>query len=427
MTMFSMAGNTPDRTLSLIYTTGDTATIPESHDRFTELLDLVLSGADDELVKDLVDTMFAVTKRIAQLSDRVSIRGRQVFFDGDAIHGALSEVLADLFEAGNPESLRPVVNFLEKASTNPSGKSVNDLYRWVTKGDLIIHEDGDFLAYKGCRVGTDGVRTSIHDSGTAFVDGEEITGYIPNPDGAVVTMPRSDVDDNMHEACSTGLHAGTHAYAQKFLGWHSGLTEMVLVKINPRDVVSVPTDDLDQKLRTCRYVVQEIVEERRSSRLYVQEKLPESVEEDIPNVAQPVVDVINAVVEGLNRVNATEEEDSVVAFMDAARNLERPTYWDAVQTGDFSADEDEQDDEDEDSYVDGSEEFVQHLASNEALEALRQKLYSEDMEYQYSGPTEAEVELDKAEAVIRDNKGRFTKESAVNAVRNNKGQFTKRS
>lgn len=425
MTMFSMAGNTPDRSLSLIYATGDTHTVPESHPRFTELLHLVLSGADDEMVKDLVDTMFAVTKRIAQLSDRVSIRGRQVFFDGDAIHGALSEVLADLFEAGNPESLRPVVNFLEKASTNPSGKSVDDLYRWVTKGDLIIHEDGDFLAYKGCRIGTDGVRTSIHDSGTAFVNGEEISGYIPNPDGAVVTMPRSDVDDNMHEACSTGLHAGTYAYARKFLSWHSGApTEMVLVKINPRDVVSVPTDDLDQKLRTCRYVVKEVVEERRSSRLYVQESLPETVEEDVPDAAQPVVDAINAVVEGLNRAKATEVEDSAVTFMDEVRNLERPAYWDAARVEDFSADEDEDEDE---PYDDEPEEFVQHLASNEALEALRQKLSSEDMEYQYSGPTEAEVELDKAEAVIRDNKGRFTKESAVNAVRNSKGQFTKRS
>ena len=400
MTMFSMAGSTPDRTLSLIYVSGDTATVPESHPRFEELLNLVLSGAEDEEVSDLVDVMLAVTKRVAQLSERVSIKGRTVLFDGDPIHGELSEVLYELFEAGNPESMRPVVNFLEKASTNPSGKSVDELYRWITKGDLIIHEDGDFLAYKGCRVGVDGVRTSIHESGTAFVNGEEITGYIPNPDGAVITMPRSDVDDNTHEACSTGLHAGTHAYAQKFLSWHSGPQEMLLVKINPRDVVSVPTDDLDQKLRTCRYVVQEVVEGRRSSRVYIQEELPETIESQDP--AQPVIDAINAVVVALTPVTDTEDEFHP-----------------------FEYDEDEDEDPDFDPFEDEQEQ--QRLASEEALEALRQKLYSQDMEYQYSGPTEAEQEVEEANAVIRDSKGRFTKDSAVNAVRNNKGQFTKRS
>jgi hypothetical protein len=394
--MFSMAGSTPDRTLSLIYVSGDTATVPESHPRFEELLSLVLSGAEDEEVSDLVDVMLAVTKRVSQLSERVSIKGRTVLFDGDPIHGELSEVLFELFEAGNPESMRPVVNFLEKASTNPSGKSVNDLYRWITKGDLIIHEDGDFLAYKGCRVGADGVRTSIHNSGTAFVNGEEINGYIPNPDGAVITMPRSDVDDNMHEACSTGLHAGTYAYAAKFLSWHSGPQEMLLVKINPRDVVSVPTDDLDQKLRTCRYVVQEVIEERQTSRVYVQDELPETIESQ--DAAQPVIDAINAVVFALTPVTDTENEFHPF-----------------------------EDDEDEDLMFEDPSEFVQDLSSNEVLEALRQKLSSEDMEYQYSGPTEAEQEVEEANAVIRDSNGRFTKESAVNAVRNNKGQFTKRS
>jgi hypothetical protein len=406
MTMFSMAGNTPDRTLSLIYVSGNTATVPESHPRFDELLNLVLSGAEDEEVSDLVDVMLAVTKRVSQLSERVSVKGRTVLFDGDPIHGELSEVLFELFEAGNPESMRPVVNFLEKASTNPSGKSVDDLYRWITKGDLIIHEDGDFLAYKGCRIGDDGVRTSINSSGTAFVNGEEFSGYIPNPDGAVVTMPRSDVDDNMHEACSTGLHAGTYAYAKKFLSWHSGPQDMVLVKINPRDVVSVPTDDLDQKLRTCRYVVQEVVEERRSSRVYVQEELPTPSEDELQDAAQPVIDAINAIVDALTPVTDTEDEEE-----------------------DFDPFEDDEDeDEDEDMFLGDSSEFVQHLSSNEALETLRQKLLSsEDMEYQYSGPTEAEKEVEEANTVIRDSKGRFTKDSAVNAVRNSKGQFTKRS
>lgn len=382
MTMFSMAGKTPDRTLSLIYANGDTATIPESHDRFDELLGLVFAGADDEEVGALVDVMLAVSKHMEQLSERVSIRGRNVLFDGDQLRGELAEVIFDLFESGNPESLRPIVNFLEKAATNPSNRSVDDLYRWVTNGDLIIHEDGDVLAYKGVQL-LNGERFSITE-GTAFVDGEEITGYIPNPDGAVVSMARSDVDDNIHEACSTGLHAGTYSYAKKFLGWHRGEGVMLLIKFNPRDVVSVPTDDLDQKLRVCRYVVQGVVDGRRDSHVF-REEVPAPEE-----ARAPLFEVV-----GFGYVDFSEE------------GLE--DYEEDLELG---------------GPTDRSHEEA--LASDEALEALRQKLRGEDLEYQSSAPSEAEVES-ASEVVIRDSKGRFTKESAVKAVRNSKGQFTKQS
>jgi hypothetical protein len=384
MTMFSMAGTTPDRTLSLIYGSGDTATIPETHPRFDELVTLLLSGAEDEEVSDLVDVMLAVSKRLEQLSERVSIRGRQVLFDGDALRGELADVLVELFEAGNPESLRPVVNFLEKASTNPSNKSIDDLYRWITKGDLLIHEDGDFLAYKGTRTDDEGLRTSIS-AGTAFVNGEQFEGYIPNPDGAVVTMPRSNVDDNENEACSTGLHAGTASYAFRFAN-----DDTILVKINPRDVVSVPNDSSNQKLRVCRYVVQEVVEGRRESRLYIQEPLPVEV-----------------------------EDDSVVAFMAVLTDVPLPVWND---------DEPDEEDEDEVDDDDSSAEEQEDMYSDDALERLRIRLASEDLEYQYSGLTEAQLEDQASEnEVVRDSKGRFTPESAVKAVRNSKGQFTRES
>jgi hypothetical protein len=393
--MFSMAGNTPDRTLSVIYATGDTATVPESHDRFEDLVDLLLSGAGDEEVSELVDVMLAVTKHLAQLSERVSIRGRTVLFDGDPLRGELADVLFELFEAGNSEALRPVVNFLEKASTNPSSRSVDELYRWITKGSMIIHEDGDFLAYKGVQVLGDDSLVSFT-SGTAFVNGEEITGPIPNPIGGVVTMPRSSVDDNMHEACSTGLHAGTYEYATKFLGWHQQSGCLVLVKINPRDVVSVPTDDLDQKLRVCRYVVQEIIASRRESRVFYEQPQPVDETEDQSPTGTVQLDVV--------------PDFEVVAFGFYEEGDELPEGGLLILPEGLSPD--------------GSTE-EERLASDEALETLRQKLITWKDEQE--APSEAEVEAAAAEKVVRDSKGRFTSESAVKAVRNAKGQFTKRS
>lgn len=375
MTMFSMAGTTPDRTLSIIYGNGDTATIPETHGRFDELVSLLLSGAEDGEVSELVDLMLAVSKKLEQLSERVSIKGRTILFDGDPLRGELADVLVDLHEAGNAESLRPVVNFLEKASTNPSRKSVDDLYRWITNGDLIIHEDGDFLAYKGTK-DIDGKRYSISE-GTAFVNGEEITGHIPNPDGAVVTMPRSDVNDNEGIACSTGLHAGTANYAFGF-----AYNDTILVKINPRDVVSVPTDSSDQKLRVCRYVVQEVVEGRRESRLYV---------------AQPVVS---------NEPEEEETEEDISGW--------EPPSW-VLEAYNEEPDASEEEDDEEDLYSDAR------------LETLRQKIEGEQQpDFEYTTLTEAEIEEQASKAeTLRDSKGRFTTEGSRKAVRNSKGQFVR--
>ena len=70
--------------------------------------------------------------------------------------------------------------------------------------------------------------------------------------GAVLEMPRNKVDDDKEIGCSYGFHAGTLDYASNFA---CGNDKLVLVEIDPADVVSIPTDCNFQKLRTCRYKV----------------------------------------------------------------------------------------------------------------------------------------------------------------------------
>jgi hypothetical protein len=65
-------------------------------------------------------------------------------------------------------------------------------------------------------------------------------------------MERRKVCDDAGIGCSYGFHAGSLEYAQGFGG---GEKKIVIVKINPADVVSVPTDCECQKLRTCQYEV----------------------------------------------------------------------------------------------------------------------------------------------------------------------------
>ena len=64
-------------------------------------------------------------------------------------------------------------------------------------------------------------------------------------------MPRNYVCDDANIGCSDGFHAGSLDYARHYgNGGH-----LMVVEIDPRDVVSVPLDCDQQKLRTCKYKV----------------------------------------------------------------------------------------------------------------------------------------------------------------------------
>lgn len=312
MTMFSLTEDNKGKSLAIFYGDGETDTIPESHVSFKSIIDLLISGtASDTDIRELTRIMETITRKMSALSERVSVDGKEVYFDGDPLRGEISDLIKKMFEEGKALDFKPLVNFLEKAKTNPSLKSVDDLYRWIKKGDLVIDPDGDIVAYKGVNVNSEGISVSVH-SGKAFVNGEEVIGYIPNVPGTVISMPRSNVDDNEAVACSTGLHAGTYSYASSFAN------RLLLVKINPRDVVSVPRDSSDQKLRVSRYTVLTQIDQRLTTSFYQPELAFDEDEE-------------------------TEEEDyDYVGYDD-----EDDDDDDACPCGCDSEDEDEDEDEDE--------------------------------------------------------------------------------
>jgi hypothetical protein len=71
-----------------------------------------------------------------------------------------------------------------------------------------------------------------------------------NSVGKIVEMERNSVDDNSSNTCSSGLHFCSQEYLSSFGGERT-----VIVKINPRDVVSIPNDYNNSKGRACRYEV----------------------------------------------------------------------------------------------------------------------------------------------------------------------------
>lgn len=222
------------------------------HPNWKEIKEKVLSD-DEEGLADLFDPSVRVAEKFKSLSDRVTVSGGHIYFDGDRIDNVLShQVLA--FVKQGVEDWKPLVNFYERLMTNLNEHTREQLYRWLADRHFEITEDGKFLAYKGLREDM----TSVH-SGPAIVDGESLSGHVPNNVGSVISMPRSQVQHDSSVGCSTGLHAGTWDYARSF-----GKV-VVKVLIDPVHVVSVPTDCSDQKLRVCEYKVLEVVERASES------------------------------------------------------------------------------------------------------------------------------------------------------------------
>jgi hypothetical protein len=223
--------------------------------------DAIVAACRNDVVPaaNLFSLVSAVTERFEPVSERVSVLAGRVFFDGDEIDNALTQQIVRLLNAD--EDFEPLVLFLEKLATNPDENSKTQLYTWLTGRKFTITDDGDFLAYKGVNR-IDGKLVSSH-AGKAIVDGVPVNGQVPNEPGSVVEMPRSEVTNDPSLGCHIGLHAGTYDFASRFT---SGPT--VVLRVNPRDVVSVPKDSSQQKLRVCRYVVEKVIDEEFSGLVY---------------------------------------------------------------------------------------------------------------------------------------------------------------
>lgn len=211
-----------------------------------------LDEVRDEIVS-LFDLAKTVERKFTQVSERVSMLNGEVYFDGDKVDDTLTATIKRFAAEG--QDFMPLVNFFEKIAANPQQHSREQFFRFVDNHGITITEQGDVILYKGVRKDDEGKFTSIH-SGKAIVNGVSVTGYIPNAEGDVIDMPRSEVAHDPNVGCHYGLHAGTWSYAHSFA---QGATLKVL--INPRDVVSVPNDSSSQKVRVCRYKVLEVTEQ----------------------------------------------------------------------------------------------------------------------------------------------------------------------
>lgn len=203
-------------------------TINNTHVTYTKVLDAIKMGQWDQ-VKDLLNPSKAIQN---YSKGNVAVVAGELFWRGSVFHNAISTRMIQMLDQGF--DIEPLANFMENLMQNPSKRAVDELYKFLEKNNLPITPDGHFLAYKRVRDNY----TDCH------------TGTMDNSVGKIVEMERNQVDDDRDRTCSTGLHFCSQSYLNNFGGERT-----MIVKINPKDVVSIPSDYNDSKGRACRYEV----------------------------------------------------------------------------------------------------------------------------------------------------------------------------
>jgi hypothetical protein len=203
-------------------------TISKTHITYQKVLDAIKAN-DWATVQDVIEPKKVV---INYGAGNVEVQGDELFWKGRPMHNALTTRMIAMLQEGFP--VEPLVLFMENLMSNPSKRAVDELYGFLEKNNLPITPDGHFLAYKK-------VRENYMDCHS---------GTFNNSIGMICEMERNQVDDDKDRTCSTGLHFCSQEYLNHFGGEHT-----MILKINPRDVVSIPSDYNNSKGRCSRYEV----------------------------------------------------------------------------------------------------------------------------------------------------------------------------
>lgn len=171
---------------------------------------------------------------------------------GDKVVPGMENLRGQFANAYKLGSTVGVENFLKRISAviDKRGHSINDLLRFMERGDLPIADDGSVVAYKSLKsTSENGVFVDIH------------SGKVRQKVGSFVCMDESMVDPNRYNECSNGLHIARRAYIRTFGG-----DVLVLTKFAPEDAIAVPHADAN-KIRVSGYHILSQVNKEDEARL----------------------------------------------------------------------------------------------------------------------------------------------------------------
>ena len=227
---------------------GEAYTFDKNHHNYNALIRHLKSGNVEHF-----EAAYDVASSVEHFCDGyVHVKNGTLNWNGIPMPELFTDRILDMKKEGF--DFDSMLNFMCNLNDNPSDKSILELFDFMQNKNLPITQDGHFLAYKA-------VRPDFKDI---------YSGSIDNSVGEVVEVDRSKVDSNRNKHCSAGLHVGAIDYVTSYGGISldnhdnndsDGGNQIVICKVNPADVVSVPSDARFQKLRACRYEVVAVFED----------------------------------------------------------------------------------------------------------------------------------------------------------------------
>lgn len=156
--------------------------------------------------------------------------------DGQVIPDA-QKLQRQLKAASKLQDFTGFQKFMERLApiVSKRGHTIEELMKFMEKGDLPIADDGCIVIYKRLRSETKDIFVDCH------------TRKVKQKVGSFVFMHESLVDASRRRDCSTGLHVGSLGYMGNFPG---DIT--VIGKVRPEDVIAVPEYQIT-KMRVCGY------------------------------------------------------------------------------------------------------------------------------------------------------------------------------
>ena len=200
------------------------------HPQFMEIIGLLREERYDEAM-EILNIKRGLERYVS--GDLIIENGVLLYRDLVIDSGLTRRIIAKM-QAG--ESFLPLVAFFENLMLNPSRRAVYQLYDFLEHNDIEITDDGYFIAWKR-------VDSNFKDM---------YTGMFDNSPGTIVKINRFEVDEDPNTTCSHGLHVAAKSYIPHYGG---GRGKVIACKINPADVVAIPTDYKNAKMRCAGYEV----------------------------------------------------------------------------------------------------------------------------------------------------------------------------
>ena len=231
-----------------------------SHPHYTSLIQCVHAGDADEFV-NLLNTGLQVENW--SHGDFEFAEGI-LLFEGEQVAKDPTNRIVECMQKGFPHEF--MLNYLTNLYDNVSERAVQESYKWSSHKGLPITEDGMLVGYKGVRTYAG---ETIQGKNGEIKEGDLVDIYTGNSFrnnvGDTASMKRRQVCDDHTQGCDSGLHVGTYDYA---CNWAGNTGVVVLVKFNPKDIVSVPSDCNCEKMRVSSYEVISVAREQLEEAVY---------------------------------------------------------------------------------------------------------------------------------------------------------------